>query len=109
MYVGGGGGLRSELDRPRAGPRPACCQGAFAPAACRRRLPCVDSPSAVWLSVPYKPYTVSLTLSMLFQQLECPPAPGPLPRSDFNLALLDEMLKEPRLKMVTCCAELSAG
>jgi TPP-dependent 2-oxoacid decarboxylase len=46
---------------------------------------------------------------MLFQQLECPPAPGPLPRSDFNLALLDEMLKEPRLKMVTCCAELSAG
>lgn len=28
---------------------------------------------------------------------------------DFNLSLLDEMLKNPRLKMINCCNELNAG
>tara|TARA_R110002050_G_scaffold53549_1_gene121760 strand:- start:1216 stop:1563 length:348 start_codon:yes stop_codon:yes gene_type:complete len=28
---------------------------------------------------------------------------------DYNLALLDEMLKEPRLHMINCCNELNAG
>jgi len=28
---------------------------------------------------------------------------------DFNLALMDEMLKNPRLKMICCCNELNAG
>lgn len=28
---------------------------------------------------------------------------------DFNLALLDEMLKETRLSMIGCCNELNAG
>ena len=28
---------------------------------------------------------------------------------DFNLSLLDELLKNPRLKMVNCCNELNAG
>lgn len=28
---------------------------------------------------------------------------------DFNLALLDEMLKEKRLAMIGCCNELNAG
>lgn len=28
---------------------------------------------------------------------------------DFNLALLDELLKEPRLRMISCCNELNAG
>lgn len=28
---------------------------------------------------------------------------------DFNLSLLDELLKNPRLKMITCCNELNAG
>ena len=28
---------------------------------------------------------------------------------DFNLSLLDELLKNSRLKMITCCNELNAG
>lgn len=28
---------------------------------------------------------------------------------DFNLSLLDELLKNPRLKMINCCNELNAG
>lgn len=28
---------------------------------------------------------------------------------DFNLALLDELISEPRLKMISCCNELNAG
>jgi pyruvate decarboxylase len=28
---------------------------------------------------------------------------------DFNLSLLDEMLKNPRLQMINCCNELNAG
>jgi indolepyruvate decarboxylase len=28
---------------------------------------------------------------------------------DFNLALLDELLKHPRLRMISCCNELNAG
>lgn len=28
---------------------------------------------------------------------------------DFNLALLDELIAEPRLKMISCCNELNAG
>jgi indolepyruvate decarboxylase len=28
---------------------------------------------------------------------------------DFNLALLDEMGKNPRLRMITCCNKLNAG
>lgn len=28
---------------------------------------------------------------------------------DFTLALLDEFLKEPKLKMIGCCNELNAG
>lgn len=28
---------------------------------------------------------------------------------DFNLTLLDDLLSEERLKMVTCCNELNAG
>ena len=32
-----------------------------------------------------------------------------LPTGDFNLALLDELLAEPRLQMVACCNELNAG
>ena len=30
-------------------------------------------------------------------------------RGDFNLSLLDELLKTPRLKMINCCNELNAG
>ncbi len=32
-----------------------------------------------------------------------------LPPGDFNLALLDELISEPRLKMISCCNELNAG
>lgn len=28
---------------------------------------------------------------------------------DFNLALLDELIAEPRLQMISCCNELNAG
>lgn len=34
---------------------------------------------------------------------------APWPAGDFNLALLDELLGERRLKMISCCNELNAG
>lgn len=34
---------------------------------------------------------------------------SPIPSGDFNLLLLDQLLKQPELNMVWCCNELNAG